>query len=266
MRPTCKIDNRNLVVKVARFRTSRVEARRASVVDGVDVFMSSVAANAPRDTNRYVASVLQAGRDVGVVRHPIPAVVASKGRERYLERLKDQADTWAAKADGYAERIADIEAKLKLWFDDRGRKRGKGARKMASAATKMQRSLEKARKYATRAAEELAKATGDPTALIIYGSSGKIGKRGRRVGYRLHTARVGVYGGRGTIINTPDRTVVEIRSMEPHARIVEKRHQVFARATMAAGSTGVRRMHRKYVAAVAKGTGLGGGGGGGGKG
>ena len=79
---------------------------------------------------------------------------------------------------------------------------------------------------------------------IVFGIFGS-GRAGRRIGT---TVAVKVYGGEGHLIESPSATVMQFKSKEPHAAIIESRdHGVRNLKAAVKRAVGLTSMKRKYV-------------------
>lgn len=247
MRTGVTVSTAELARQLNLVERRRELARTAAGKIAATVFVSHIAERAPRDTNRYVASVIQAGQDLGVEKIPRPAIVEGRNRQRYLDRLSDQARFYREQAEGLERAAERIESKLRaMGYIGGTQKMTKWSRGEVAKMRRFERAAEKAWYRAGRAMEEMMKAMGDKTFVAIFGSAGKVNAKGRVVGQRLYTVRVGVYGGYGRMIVSGNRTGVQIVSREPHATIVEKKRRLFASAMQSVSVFGARRIQRSY--------------------
>lgn len=247
MKATVKVSTAELARQIDLVDRRREAARLASGRIVGKVFVGFIAERAPRDTNRYVASVIQAGEDIGVSGIPRPGIVEGQHRQQFLNRLSDQAREYKDLAERLDEFARKKRAKLVAWGYINGtQKPTKWSRREMSMLRKLEADAERAWRRAGRAAEEMLKAMGDKTFLAIFGSNGKVNAKGRLVGQRMMTVRVGVYGGYGRMIVSHNRTSIQIVSREPHATILERRRKLFAQAMNAVSVFGVKRLKRGY--------------------
>lgn len=256
MNPSIRVDMNGLRRQVQTMDQNRKAARIAAGQVGVQGFVGHIEQRAPRDTNRYIASVVQAGQDVGVMAFNRPPIVAGRRREVFLDRLQDQALFWRGRAEKLDASIGRIKGMLERWgYTNGGRKATKWSRAKLRQINKLEKDSARAWERAGRATEELIKAMGDQSFILMHGSRGRMNKRGTRViGQRLTTVRVKVYGGHGEMIITPDQTLIRMVSKEPHSVFVERRLKLFSSAIQAVRSLGVARIRPAYYGRVAAGT------------
>lgn len=79
---------------------------------------------------------------------------------------------------------------------------------------------------------------------LLTDTSILVQNRGRRVRW---TVRHRVYGGTGRRIETPGGTFFQVRNLEPHAIIIDRRRKIVARALGQARLTGLRKVRRSYL-------------------
>ena len=113
--------------------------------------------------------------------------------------------------------------------------------------------LRKAEKQVARAVEQLAKFT-DTSIVIGAFASPTRHTRGKFAGQLTRsltaTVREKVYGGTGSITDTPHGTVLRLHNREPHAKIVEHNLGVVAAAQVASRHTGLRKIDSKWAETV----------------
>lgn len=172
-----------------------------------------VVAMAPVDTGRYVRAVAQAVNFAGGGPIPVRTVTPSRHHAKYVGALKRQVDAWERYAKWRRER-------LNYLYPGGSPRRGRTAFYRGLAAQ-----VRMAEKRERRAREELAKALTNDDALFVG-----LLHSGRSVDGRLATVRTKVYGGVGIVVETPRGAEARLTVLEPHARFLERRLRLFARA------------------------------------
>lgn len=205
-----------LIRKVGIAAAARVAADRVAVVEIAREFTRHVADHAPKDTNRFVRSIVQAAQDVGVKGIPLPAIKASSRYQKYLVALVAQVESNVYQRKWW-------ERRAYAWYESKGRTRDKYYQKILSQIRKYQR-------WEIRSREELEKAKGNE-ALIFLDEHGAINRLNRSEKSRnISTVRVKVYGGDGRIVVLGGTVGAVLVSREPHANFVEKRFGTVAAA------------------------------------
>ncbi len=214
---------------------SRLTADREAMVSLAGDFVGNIARNAPRDTNRFVRSFVEAGEKIGVRGVPKPPIKASSRYQLYLKALVRQV----ARFDSL---IAMWEGRAKNWYEAKGRTGEPYYRKIQNTI----RSLERKRR---RAFEELEKAKGNE-AIIFMDEHGDIVGTNAYRGRDVSTVRVKVYGGDGRIVVANGQVGAVLHSLEPHANLVERRFKVVAAAKAASRRAGLRHLKGPYATVV----------------
>lgn len=196
-------------------RAERIAASLApkAAMGGAEVlgalFVELHTAVCPKDTNRYANGYIDAGNKAGVTRTPLLPINASSRHSKYVEQLTEQLN--------FAQANVNHWERWKQRYEAEG-----GKRLLQPFYRKILAKLRSWTKTRDRAAEELAKAQGDPSILFFGGqlTRGDLGFAGSR-GRRLGTVRTKVYGGEGRVtVGGKGGAVVELTNKEPHARIV----------------------------------------------
>lgn len=224
-------------------RDAAVETLGAFVVDTLETL-------SPRDTNRYVRGWIDAGRKAGVTDKPLPPVVASRDREKVLEKLRAQVEFWQGRLDYARGRMRQYEEADATAAPRRdGKPRSK--RTAQPYYAKMKRLERRSVKQLQRAGEELAKAEGSE-GVIFFDMEGIVQRRQNR---SLSTVRDTVYGGDGRVIRSGASGIVELINREPHATIVERHphlgHPV-ATARLLIKAAGVKPVGNAYTRELLK--------------
>lgn len=112
-----------------------------------------------------------------------------------------------------------------------------------------QRTLRKYEKQRDRAAEILAQFQGaDPDAPVLFiGGRKNLKSTSLR---RLTTVRLEAYGGRAEIVDSPRGKLAEIVNMEPHARWVDRRTRLGARARALGRAYGLEAVRTSFLRQV----------------
>lgn len=168
---------------------------------------------APRDTNRYVRAVAEAGNKATLGPVAVPTVeVFSKYLERHENVLLLQIEEWEKKSNNIRKRINFLYPK------------GQPA-KNSRLYNKLIRQRDKTDMVLQRAKEEYQKHfDADPAPLLMGLSRWRQDPKGRN----LITVRTKVYGGDGKFISQKHGASVILTLKEPHAQFVEKKHKLFS--------------------------------------
>lgn len=195
----------------ASMRAGVPGAARAAVIGAVDAVVDRLAADSPRDTNRYVRGWLTAAVQAGGKPRLVPAVVRGRFAATQIKLLEGQVG-WARRQVEW--RTRKINA---LRYGMGPAKRGTG-----KLIEKLERQVNTYRRVMQRAIDQVyqANAGGDEGFILI----------GRGVGRRLATVRTKVYGGSGSSSFSQGRARARIRNLEPHVKIVESRMGVLRQA------------------------------------
>lgn len=263
------IDNKFEVIKRV------IESQMATTAEQVfGAYVDIIEMLSPRDSNRYLRAWQIAANDAGLPARPVLAIKASANRDQYIAALERQVALWAGeyrKHAGWRRRAEQEDAAAGLRRDGTPRARRTKQRWYKDAGRKMRA----AQKNLDRAREELEKALKTEGILLIdrghfsglMNDAGRYASGATGTGFGFGTSRSGgpgkrrrttvrdkIYGGEGqiTTVITPfgHRTVMTLRNMEPHARIVEKRHQVAATAKALMRTSGVRGVEKSTRDAI----------------
>lgn len=217
-------------------RTLRLAGRRIALEVATQVGRY-VLAVAPVDTGRYVRAVAQAVNSAGGGPLPMRTISPSGRHDQVVRKLSDQAIKW----EKYASWLRSRQSFL---YPSGPPKRGRTA-----AYGRFTRAIEQADRLAARAKEELAKAVHNDSALLVgFLHSGRTQK-----GRSLLTVRTPIYGGTGRLVEaSTGQAAVELKVLEPHARFLEKKLHLFARARVSrAVAYGVTTLTTKELDRVA---------------
>lgn len=215
MRPVVTIDTRIYDRAVKAMISGSIEACDASIRDLAEprVRAAAIESNQHADTGRFRRSLQQAHNDLGRGVIPLTPLRRSRAYRDWRPRLLKTAEKWERIERGYLDLVRDYEAK--------GRTHWKRYREL-------KKTLDKIGDVRDRTIENL-------EAIDAQGGEGAIVIGSRRRAKRkyalsnLEQVVTKVYGGRSTITREGDVTVCEMRSMEPHARLEEKRRGILRR-------------------------------------
>jgi len=219
------LDDSLLRRRVERALRNRRAARRDALGVVVEQFVRVLVREGPRDTNRFVRAYQQAANDLGLGPFLVLDVVPGKDVAR-RERLVRQLRKWSA--------IVELNERA-------GRTTYKGVKR-----TGPDKNYLRAVRLRDRAAKELAEFA--ENSLVIGG------RRGSRGVGQLATVRTKIFGGKGRWIEAGGDLFAEVRNLEPHARIVQRRTKIINRGLGAAGRGALRVVGARYVRQLAEGT------------
>lgn len=224
-----------LQAKVKAYQASLPAAsRQMLMILGAQVGQN-ILRTAPRDTNRFIDGWAEAFNAAGLGPLPVYAIRPSKIEGRLIERLEQQVRY-------LSQLVATVEARAG------NRYISKNARRASASEKQARKELRKLNRRLERAQEELAKAKGSESFLVIWGrASGVNRKTGKRQSARLDTVRDRVYGGTGAMVRGPAGWIVAVHNREPHATIVESRTHVYSEAFRSVMSDSVIRSKAKRV-------------------
>lgn len=223
--------------------------RHTAIREAGSVFTRTVFEIAPRDTNRYLRSWAEANNKAGLPPVPLPPVVPSKRAQQYINILQDQVDTFKA-------RVAKIEKIIQEKFLN------KGYRTTGKFYNKLYNQLEGprgARWRLDRARQELIMALENQRVeggtFLFMGLFNELGQyrpvvgatSGGKTKRQLATIRLKVYGGDGKIMEAPHETILNLRSLEPHANFLR---WVSDEAKTRAKMFGLRNYGKLYALAL----------------
>lgn len=278
-------------IDAAKLR-EKMEAAQRAAFPAQRAFLHRLAAEAtrafertaPKDTNRYAASVLSGFRQAGVEAPPPPPLEPSKYRTLQRRVLERQIQTIWGRLQSTRRGITYFSRALdKCGYTSRGRPldvqghtwnaRLLDLREMEPVWERLHKAaiLQLARFNENRFAivfgvgrANIFKFRGDsdadvqasrilPDLELVQRKSGKFYFRRVRL---VVTVRQGVNGGSGVTAVANGSPVIVVRSMEPHARILERKTGVVGKALSHARSSGIRRLKRGLVTEIAAASGL----------
>jgi len=245
-----KIDAKQLLVQL-RGDAQRVlqEQRYRCIREGGTLFTKTIMEIAPRDTNRFVRSWAEANNKSGLPAVAIPPVVPSKRAQQYINILQDQVDTFKG-------RVAKIEKIIQEKFLNKGyRTTGKFYNKLYNQLEGPRGArwrLDRARQELILALENQRVEGGTFIFMGLFNELGQyrpvVGKTsGGKTKRQLATIRLKVYGGDGWIVEAPHETILNLRSLEPHANFLR---WVSDEAKTRAKMYGLRTYGKRYALAL----------------
>lgn len=270
---------------------ARMDAARRAMLPAQRALLHQLAAKAatnfaqiaPYDTNRYAASLLDAFRQAGVDGPAPPALEMSEYRMIQRHQLERQIKVIWQKLLSTREGIRNLTRALdKCGYTSRGRPLDVQGHKWNSRLLTL-KALEPAyQKLHLLAIEHLNRFNSHKFAIVFGVGRGAIHRaiagdakneasrveplieeiirKGGRVALKgvklVVTVRQGVNGGHGVSAVVNGDPAIVIRSMEPHARILERRRGVMTTAMADARTSGISRLKRDFVVEVAKASGL----------
>lgn len=236
------LDTKQAVEKLRRARRGHIDARTEALKLIAGPAMAAMIARVPRDTHRLANSYIDAavGAGLGAFVPDKEPIVPSKYEAQQREALERQLAAKIRNVEFWRKRVAILERTVVKAGKGGG---GSGLMGRGGELVEARRELNKAQQDVIKAQREAGKfqeGRGD----IVFGIFGS-GRAGRRIGT---TVAVKVYGGEGHLIESPSATVMQFKSKEPHAAIIESRdHGVRNLKAAVKRAVGLTSMKRKYV-------------------
>lgn len=241
-----RVDTKDAMRHFDRLEALAGPARVRMLRDFGDRVVEQLARTSPRDTNRYVRGWIDAGNQAGLGTRRLPTIKQPRDTKFGLERLITQHER-------ARKRVVRAEKSLEFWDNiltnryertgRRGRWRRDASRKRAAA----KRTLVAATKQFERARQILLDATGTDDGRGATLNAGVIVIGGRKTKKAtslssLASVRTKPIGGEGQMLILGGRLVLRLANLEPHARIVERRHRVMRRAAESLRRLGLARV------------------------
>jgi len=225
------VDASGLQKRIQLLRRNMPEISRQVAQEMNALLAWRVSDTSPRDTNRFLRGWLLAAKDVGPIPVIIPALRATSRHSEYIKYLQQEL----LRLETERKAVAGM---IDFWYTSKpNRKRGTPAyNKMTSQVRKMD-------KWIVRVKEELVKAGGDETVLLMDK------ERGKR---NYSTVRVGIYGGEGSIRRIGGKTLVRWHNKEPHATIIERKYGIIRNAMGMVKRAGLVRVKKTLVRELTK--------------
>ncbi len=278
---TLRTDSAGLSSNVRRVRANRAPARTMAVRVQADLVVANVEQSGPRDTNRFVRAVIQAGNDAGVRQRALPPLKESRNRHYAIVNLEQAVGLSKANVEMSLARVHKWEKYEKLYRSQgrthykfftkiKAEKRNANkelrfhTRRLESALTNQARLLSEEGRYAVTMG-------GFGRGAVHVRPDGTVKVRTdlmqtqkRSFRYRDGTVilkrniQVAVkdYGGYGVLLQSATHSIVRLVNTEPHARIVERNTRIMKRSVdQARHLAGARWQSRKtYNEQIALGT------------
>ena len=252
MKITTKVNSAGFQRKMAAFKARNPVA----VHEGVAALGAGLAAqmiflaNDHRDTNRFARSLEQGHNDLaeiaGSKKIPLSVVKPSRTAADIRDKLELAVD-----------RALKQESRLRAWIEANQKK--PGFKPTWPSHRKLVRAYDKAGDISDRAIEALEKfdrssAEEQASAIVIYGTRSSRKRRSpvALTTRNLNRAIIKQFGGRGVVIGDGASAIATVASYEPHARIVDRRYRIGARATANIRRLGVRTFNRNYLTRLGK--------------
>lgn len=243
MSVTARVDDTVIKNKLRAFRARRgLSLRRATVELGYD---GAVAMNqmAPRDTNRFVRGIQVAHNQIaaaeGLPSLPVSPVQPTRRQDEIEARLYRQilrVEKRLGQLHNYVKRDQARPDFNSAWPSHQ-----KLINFWIPRTEKLlKRSIKEHKKFLEL--NEFERSTA-----IVIGGRGRAPGGAPETARQLQTFRAKVYGGTGRVFEVGGKAFYELRNREPHARIVEKRWRVAARAAAGLRGLGLRRASNAYL-------------------
>lgn len=227
-------DLSGMMNRFARLRSRGPAARTAALQEATSDVMDRLLGpgGVARDTQRMARGFALAANAAGLRRMTVPAVRRSRNADEHLAVLRRQAQAAARAVERWTrwERRYQLEGRTRQPYYRTKIAPALNPDRRGSPAWVLRRTLEEAAKYAGALDRGFAP-------LLVH-------NRGRAVAF---TARDRIYGGTGRTLQLPDVTLIEIRNMEPHAIIQERRRRTVRTLLMAARRGGARLQRAKRI-------------------
>lgn len=196
----------------------------------------------PKDTNRYASAWQRARNQALGVSQPVLAIKDSMRSGMIRKRLQDQLARATLRKERLEAVIQEMGRKNEAWYVSAGRN-DRSARAYERKLRQMEKYKFNAEIVEIRAREQIEAYWSG--AIVIGGR--KVGKKGVFGVSNLATVRKQIYGGTGSIVPMPDRVMVIMQNLEPHARIVESRTRLVSRMSAAFKKLGARRVNLPQI-------------------
>lgn len=220
------VDASGLQRRIQLLRKNMPEISRQVALEMNGLLAWRVSDTSPRDTNRFVRGWMLAAKDVGPIPVMIPAVKSTSRHAEYMKYLQKELTRLMN------ERKA-VAGMIDFWYTSKPNRN-----RNTPAYREMSAKVRKLDKWIVRVQEEIAKAGGDETVLLMDK------ERGRR---NYSTVRVGVYGGEGSIRRIVGKTLVRWHNKEPHATIIERKYGIIRNAMGMVKRAGLVRVKKTLV-------------------
>ena len=247
---TANVDAARLIAALRGRAMAALRIQRTRMVmEGGAIFTRTILEIAPRDTNRYARSWADANNKAGLPPVQLPTIVPSKRAEKYIDILIDQVDA-------FKFMVEKLERIIREKFTDKGyRTTGKFYNKLYNRLEGPRGArwrLDRARQELELALRNMRVDGGTFLFMGLFNEQGQyrpiVGKTsGGRTKRQLATIRLKVYGGDGRIIDGKNTTIVQLKSMEPHANFLR---WVDQEARTRAKMYGLRSYGRAYAMAL----------------
>jgi len=221
-----KVDASGLQKRIQLLRRNMPQISRQVAQEMNALLAWRVSETSPRDTNRFLRGWLLAAKDVGPIPVIIPALRSTSRHSEYIKYLQKELMRLEAERKGLAGMID-------FWYTSKPNRR-----RNTPAYREMNARLRKLDKWIVRVKEEIAKAAGDETVLLMDK------ERGKR---NYSTVRVGIYGGEGAIRRIGGKTLVRWHNKEPHATIIERKYGIIRNAIGMVKRAGLVRVRKTLV-------------------
>lgn len=280
-------------IDASRLR-AKLDAAQRAAFPAQRVFLHGLAAKvatqlrdvAPKDTNRYIASLLQGFQQAGVDGPSAPGLEPSRFRPVQRHQLTRQIQAIWQQLQSTKRGIRQLtQALAKCGYTSRGRPLDVQGHQWNSRLLTL-KALEKAyTKLHASAIEQLARFESNPFAIVFGVGRGAIHRSGDArfggaqnevsnvlpaieevararggVGLRgvklVVTVRQGVNGGTGVSAIAGGEPVIVVRSKEPHARILESKRGIVRKVLNEVRPAGMKQLKRDLVLEIAKASGL----------
>lgn len=232
---------REFASRMERLQRQVPQVRDKAIKESVRHGSIWIVKEAPKDTRRFIRGVAEAANAAECGPVPIAQVRRSSRHDEYVEQLEDQVLRWQDSVQRLQDR-RDF-----LYPNGPPKRRGR-----SSLYAKLEREIDKAERVLMRAREELQKAT-DGEAILLFGYGP--GFIRQQKGRKLSTVRDKVYGGTGRFISDRYAAWAELTILEPHAKFVERKHQLFFRAVGVTRAYGIGKL-RQDLRTMAKNSGF----------
>jgi hypothetical protein len=253
---TGKVNSRGFDRKLATLRARNPMATQQGVAAlGAGLAAQMIfLANQHRDTNRFVRSLEEAhnhlAREAGVPEIPMTTIRPSRRGDEIRERLELSLT-----------RALKQEARLKGWID--ANQKRDDFKPTWPSHRRLVRSYDKAGDITDRAIEALEKfdnASDEEraSAIVIYGTKARRKTKSpvALTTRNLNRAVLTRFGGRGAVVGNGAAAMATVASLEPHARIVDRRYRIGSRSTANIRRLGVRTFNKNYLARLGKESGV----------
>lgn len=226
------VDSSGLRSKMLAAADAAPNACAGALVEAAEYIAAAMAVQPHQDTRRWSRAWIQAARQVGAWRTPVPALRPSK----YFQELRSAVTKFR---DQQRQDYIRLVAKRDALYPQPPRNQRTGL------YGKLSRQIEKTKARMDKAQTQLQQLGANQTALVLHAGAGFSGQ-----GKRAPQVVTRVYGGFGAVVKLPRGAILRLENLEPHARIVESKFKILAAVRAPLRGLALKRAARQIVSAA----------------